>query len=188
MEELSDKELIILYLKKHEERALEILINRYLKPIYNFIFRLTNNQQEVEDLTIETFLKMWKNLKRFNLKKNFRSWLFTIAKNTTFDFFRKKKAYPFSYLSFFDENFEEKIPSEISLEEEINQDYNLKILEEEMKRLPLNYRLVLFLRYNDHLSFSEISEILERPVNTIKSWHFRALKILKKNISQKFDN
>jgi RNA polymerase sigma-70 factor (ECF subfamily) len=188
MEELSDKKLIILYLKKREGKALEILINRYLKPIYNFIFRLTNDQEEAEDLTIETFLKMWKNLRRFNLKKNFRGWLFTVAKNTTFDFFRKKKEYSFKDLSFFDENFEEKIPSEVSLEEEINQNYNLKILEEEIRKLPLHYRVVLFLRYNDHLSLPEISEILEKPLNTIKSWHFRALKILKTNISQKFDN
>ncbi|MGE4554883.1 MAG: RNA polymerase sigma factor [Candidatus Paceibacterota bacterium] len=185
MEELSDKELINFYLKKGEQKALEVLIGRYLKPTYNFILRFTRSPADSEDLTIETFLKMWKNLKKFNPSKDFRVWLFTIAKNTTFDFFKKrKKEYSFSDYYFFDENFEEKIPSDFSLEEKINNDYQYQLLEKEIKKLPLNYQMVLALYYNDHLSFKEISEVFQKPLNTIKSWHHRALKILKK----KFQN
>ncbi len=187
MENLKDEELISLYFQDKEE-ALEILVSRYLKPVYNFIYRLTNGSVETEDLTEETFIKAWKNLRKFNRKKNFKTWLFTIAKNTVIDFFKKKKETPFSFINSFSEDketYEEKIISKsLSLEEIVNQDFNQKILEEALKKLPLNYQMVLFLHYNDHLTFQEISEIFQKPLNTVKSWHFRALRLLKEILPQ----
>ncbi len=55
-----DKKLIEKYLNG-DEKALEFLILKYLKPIYSFIFSYVQNQQDAEDLTQETFLKMWRN-------------------------------------------------------------------------------------------------------------------------------
>ena len=86
----SDEQLINNYLKG-DEKSLEILIHRYLKPIYNFVYRYVNNKQEAEDVTQEVFVKTWRNLKKFKRNKSFKTWIFSIAKNTAIDSFKKKK-------------------------------------------------------------------------------------------------
>jgi RNA polymerase sigma-70 factor (ECF subfamily) len=86
---IHDEKLVEAYLKG-DKRALEILIKRYLKAIYNFAYKYVG-KEEAEDVTQEVFLKMWRNLKKFKKEKNFQSWLWTIARNTCFDFLRKKK-------------------------------------------------------------------------------------------------
>ncbi len=102
-----DRQLIYDYLKKGDEKSLEILIQRYLKPVYGFAYRYVGNVQEAEDIAQEVFVKVWKNLKKpalslskgFDPKKgNFKAWIFTIAKNTAFDFLKKKKSLQFSDL------------------------------------------------------------------------------------------
>ena len=73
----SDQKLIADYLGG-DEKALEILIYRYLKPIYSFVYRYVGNEQEAEDITQEIFVKAWRNLKKFNQNKSFKTWIFTI--------------------------------------------------------------------------------------------------------------
>jgi RNA polymerase sigma-70 factor (ECF subfamily) len=90
-----DKKLIQQYLKG-DEKSLEVLIAKYLKLIYSFVYKNVGDQASAEDITQESFIKVWKNIKKFDQKKNFKPWLFQIAKNTSIDFLRKKKSIPFS--------------------------------------------------------------------------------------------
>jgi len=69
---LSDEQLVINYLKG-DEKSLEVLIKRYLKPIYNFAFQFVGNSPEAEDITQEVFVKMWRNLKKFNRQKKIQN-------------------------------------------------------------------------------------------------------------------
>ncbi|MBI4159946.1 sigma-70 family RNA polymerase sigma factor [Candidatus Wolfebacteria bacterium] len=73
------------------EVSLELLIRRYLKPIYGFTYRYVGAGQDTEDVTQETFVKVWRNLKKFDQNKSFKTWIFSIAKNTAIDFLKKKK-------------------------------------------------------------------------------------------------
>jgi RNA polymerase sigma-70 factor (ECF subfamily) len=174
---LEDKELIEKYLKG-DEKALEILISKYLKPIYNFIFSYVQNQQDAEDLTQETFLKMWRNLKKFKKEKNFENWLFTIAKNTCFDFLRKKR----KNLILNAENLEIVADLAPSLLEKMEKESLLEKLKKEIENLPFKMKEVINLHYNFGLNFREISEILGEPMNTVKSRHKRAISKLKRSI------
>jgi len=174
---LEDQELIEKYLKG-DEKALEILISKYLKPIYNFIFSYVQNQQDAEDLTQETFLKMWRNLKKFKKEKNFENWLFTIAKNTCFDFLRKKR----KNLILNAENLEIVADLAPSLLEKMEKESLLEKLKKEIENLPFKMKEVINLHYNFGLNFREISEILGEPMNTVKSRHKRAISKLKRSI------
>jgi RNA polymerase sigma-70 factor (ECF subfamily) len=126
---------------------------------------------------------MWRNIKKFNPQKKFKTWIFSVAKNTAVDFFKKKKIIPFSELE--DKESEDSIaetlidptplPSELIERANINQ-----ILNSAVDKLPPKYRLVLFLYYNDHFNFREIAEVLGEPIDTIKSRHRRGLIRLKK--------
>jgi len=178
----SDQQLIACYLKG-DENSLEILIKRYLKPIYSFTFRFVGNSQEAEDITQEVFIRVWRNLKKFNRNKNFKTWIFSIAKNTSIDFFKKKKAIPFS--KFENEKEENKLIETLidptPLADELFERVGIeKVLDAAINQLAPKYRMVLFLRYNDHFTFREIAEIFGESSNTIKSRHRRAILILRK--------
>ncbi|MFA6919366.1 MAG: sigma-70 family RNA polymerase sigma factor, partial [Patescibacteria group bacterium] len=95
MSEYLDEQLVQQYLSG-DEKSLEVLIQKYLKPIYNFVYRYVGDMANAEDLTQEVFVKVWKNIKKFDRKKSFKTWIFCIAKNTAFDYLRKKKSIPLS--------------------------------------------------------------------------------------------
>jgi RNA polymerase sigma-70 factor (ECF subfamily) len=181
MGDRSDKQLIADYFMG-DEKSLEVLIRRYLKPIYNFNFRFVGNSQDAEDITQEVFVKVWRNLKKFDKNKKFKSWIFTIAKNTCLDWQKKRRAIPFSVLdSEGGSSFAENIKDPAPLPNELLEKKNITVvLNKALEALSPKYRMVLFLRYNDHFTFREIAEILGESLNTIKSRHRRGIALLKK--------
>ena len=170
-----------------DEEAFAEIVKIYLDQIYNFVFRLAGDRDAAEDITQETFVKAWKNLKRFDQSRNFKTWIFTIAKNTTYDWLKKKKEIPFS--SFTDDEGEswlENVADENILSDEI---LARKDIAEEfdaiLQKIPPHYRAILLLHYKEDFSLHEIAEILGEPYNTIKSRHQRGLGRLKKELAQK---
>jgi RNA polymerase sigma-70 factor (ECF subfamily) len=178
---LEDNQLVERFLEG-DEAALNQLVKKYLKPVYNFLYYFTRNQAELDDLTQIAFIKAWKNLRKFDRKKKFKTWVFAIAKNTAYDFFHKKKTLPFA--NFIDEegnNKLENISDGSILPDEILERKDIaKELEKKLKEIPEHYRIILMLHYKEDFSLSEIAEILDKPYNTIKSGHQRGLTKLKK--------
>ncbi len=188
MQEYTDQQLIENYLKG-DEKSLELLVARYLKPIYGFVLSYVNDKEVAQDITQETFLKVWRNIKKIDKTKNFKSWLYTIAKNTAFDFLKKKKAIPFS-------NFEdaegrnyltEKLVDVEFLPDKMAQvaEYKNNFLQA-IETLSDKYKTVLMLYYYQHLNFREIAEFLHDPINTVKSRHRRGVVLLKTALGESF--
>ncbi len=124
MDNEKDEEIINLY-KQGNQEAFKHLIDRYTSPIYNFISRIAN-QNDAPDIIQEVFIKVWKSLDRFDSSKaSFKTWLFTIAKNTTTDFLRKKHHLLFSDMNKNDseetDSFAENIPDDKLLPHQIGQ-------------------------------------------------------------------
>ncbi|TSA44906.1 sigma-70 family RNA polymerase sigma factor [bacterium] len=179
----SDERIIKLYLGGQKD-LFEILVKRHIDRVYNFAFRYVHDRGWAEDITQETFLKVWKNLRRFDPEKNFKTWLFRIARNTALDFLRKKKSVNFSELEEEDDKIFEPpdsgpMPQEI-FERKETEAKIAKILDE----LSLKYRLVLILYYQNQLNFREISEISGESVDTVKSRHRRAILLVRQKLSQ----
>jgi len=162
----SDEQLVHQYLDG-DEKALEILIGNYLKPIYSFVYRYTGSASDAEDITQDVFVRVWRNLKKFDQQKKFKTWIFSIAKNAAIDWLRKKKT-----VSLSDEEME-KIPDPVPFAPELS-------LATILEKIPPDYRMTLFLRYNDHFTFREIAESLGESLNTVKSRYRRGLIMLKK--------
>ncbi len=184
MKNISDEQLIADYLKG-DEKSLEVLIKRYLRPIYSFVYHFIGGSQDAEDITQEVFVRVWKNLKKFNGQKKFKSWVFEIAKNSSIDFIRKKKTIPFSRFEN-GENYNiiaEKIASPLMSAGELLDNKNLgSELIAVIKELSPKYRAVFSYRYNNGLTFREIAESLGESINTVKSRYRRALAALRKTI------
>lgn len=179
--EKEDKKLIVGYLGG-DDTALAVLIGRYIKPVYNFVYRFAgNNKEEAEDITQETFFKMWRNLKKYRTDENFKTWLFIIARNTAYDHLRKRKNFVFSDFDTEDARFEDTLTDKESLADELFAlAENKELLAQAMSELSPQFREVLILHYDHELTFDEIGKILDEPLNTVKSRHRRAIEALRK--------
>ncbi|MHB1316750.1 MAG: RNA polymerase sigma factor [Minisyncoccota bacterium] len=178
----TDEQLISDYLEG-DAQALTVLVDRYLEDAYNFAFRLTKNKHVAEDVTQESFVKAWKNIRKFISSNSFRSWLFSIIHNTSIDYLRKRKDVSFS--SF--ETIEGYSPliSNLTDTEPLQDELfalaeNTKYVENILNQINPQYREVLNLKYTSNMTFSEISKLLKRPLHTIKSQYRRGTTSLRR--------
>lgn len=179
--ETTDEELVVAYLAGQED-VFPVLMDRYLRSLYGFVFQLVRSDSAAEDIVQETFIKTWKNLSRFDVKKSFKTWVFAIAKNTAYDYLKKKKTLPFStFLNEAGESVLENI-SDGSIHPEIilDQEATAHDLDKKLQMLTPAYRTLLDLHYKRGFSLHEISDILQVPYNTVKSRHKRALESLRR--------
>lgn len=163
--------------------SFSVLVERYVSPIYKFSYRYVRNGPDAEDIAQETFLRVWKNLKKFDQSKHFKTWLFAIAKNASLDLLKKKKATPFSALGEENEAIEAILAPHVAFEDMSDVAFDRGILKKNfdtaLTKLPPHYRDVMMLRYADNLKFREIAERLGEPVDTVKSRHRRGLTLLR---------
>ena len=176
-----DEEIVTLY-KKGNQEIFKTLIDRYTSPLFSFSARLTG-KENAADIVQEVFIKVWKKLNNFDEKKSsFKTWIFTITKNTCVDFLRKNKSINFTELDKEDDApFSEQIPDENILPDEIVQKLQDEtLLNESLGKLNQELQMILTLHYQEDMTFNEIGLILNKPLNTIKSYHRRALLKLRK--------
>lgn len=182
MENFSDEQLANLA-AKGDNNALKILVARHLGAIYRLAFRYAQNSDDAEDITQETFVKVWRHLKKFDQTKKFKSWLYQIAKNTGLDWLKKKRTISFSEW--------EKISNQnLGIENFIDEAAQPDILADKellanklstaAEQLPHKYAEVVAMRHRQELNFREMAQSLREPLNTVKSRYRRALVLLKK--------
>ena len=187
MANISDEMLVKNYLE-NDQKALEVLVYRYLRPLYNFVLQLVGDGQVAQDLVQEVFVKVWKHAKSFDQKKKFSTWIYAIAKNATIDYLKKKKALPFS--AFENENgfnILENIEDQTILHSNalLQKMDNAKEVEEYLNSLSPQLKTILLLHHQQGFSLIEIAEIMKTPANTIKSKYHRALIFLRSLSSAK---
>lgn len=177
---MDDLELIKNYLQG-EEKSFEVLLKRHLNGVYSFIYKFVNNSSEAEDLTQDVFLKAWRNLSKFDIQKaGFKTWLYAIAKNSAFDWLKKKKDISFS--DFLREDEDGQSFFEFNLNVQTSAEIEKKIfLSELLSSLDDDEKQIILMKHQENLSFSEIALFLKKSVNTIKSRYQRALAKLRKN-------
>lgn len=186
MKNYTDEQLIKLAIKE-DKTALEMLVARYIKIVYCFVYKYARNREDAEDITQEIFIKVWKNLNKFDNDKKFRPWLYEIAKNTSLDFLKKKKAIPFShldseedyYLGRFDTIGGNTVKSPAVMAE---QSFLVNKLSSVIKILSPKYAEIISLYHEQELNFREIAEMKGKSINTIKSRYRRALSLVKRII------
>lgn len=177
MKNLTDEQLVKNYLKG-DEKALEDIVRQYLPLIYNFSRRYSGDPDNASDISQEVFVKVWKNLKKFDASKNFKAWLFSIAKNTALDWFKKKR--DLSLSDFADSIIDAK---QLPITDEIYKKSLLNNVQLAIEKLPQKYGSIINLYHTKGLNFREIADFLKEPINTVKSRYRRGLISLKKKLS-----
>lgn len=159
------------------------LLDLYQRPVFSIVVRMVRDPALAEDLTQETFIKAFRALATFDHRRKFSSWLFTIAHNTTIDHVRRKQLTTVS-LEPGDEDQEGgslaflAVASDPSPEEEMAHRELAIDLELALSKMRPEYAEVLILRFQQSLSYEEISEITGLALGTVKTHLFRARKAL----------
>ncbi len=184
-----DSQLIADYLGGDEE-SFEFLIDRYSGTIYSFIARLSGNAEVADELTQEAFLKAWKSIERFDLTHSFKTWIFSIARNTVIDWMRKKKLMYFSQLDAGKEiSFEDSLVDGEPLQDELLEKKEMVAeLENAVAGIAPHYKEIIFLHLTENLTFEEIAGIVSKPMNTVKSQYRRALALLRTYLTNVHQN
>ena len=182
--EKTDQELIFEY-KEGNKRSLETLIDRHLKSVYNFAFRMTGSAADADDVSQESFLKAWKNINKYNPELSFRTWLLSITRNASIDFLRKRKGINFSELDQLsdgeDKKFEDTIVDSELLPDAVFERKEIEtVAQRALESIPIPMKEVVLLHLAEGLTFEEIAKALKEPMNTVKSRYRRALESIRK--------
>lgn len=179
---MEDSELIRQVLNGNAN-AFKFLVLKHQKLVMHIAGRVVRQQEDLEDICQEVFIKVFKQLKKFRNESRLSTWIATIAYNTSVTHYRKKtrqNTEPADDLSRI--TLSEPSPGISSgrFEEEEVRQYLLMLIEE----LPLHYRTVLTLFHLEEFSYNEIGQITGMPEGTIKSYLSRARKLLKDKIDE----
>ncbi len=172
--------------KKGDQIAFTFLLDFYWNEVYGFMLKRTENETDTDDIVIETFAKAFDKIGTYNPEFAFNTWLIAIAKNVHIDMLRKKKSALFMESSD-DENFKgHAIADETpTVEDELIIEQNLAQLLLFIKELKPAYQEVIQMRYFQEMTYQEMAEQLNEPLNNIKIKLLRAKKLLAEIISGK---
>ncbi len=181
-DQLPDEELM-LRCRDDDLASFEILLNRYKRPLLNYIYRFIGDRQTAEDIFQETFLKIFKNRATYEHKAKFSTFAYTIATNLSINELKKRKLRKHLPLREEMDGSEEEMGIELSDNgegpEEIYQRSQREILvKEALQKLPEKQRTVLILSYYEGMPYEEIAKVMKCSIGTVKSRVHRAKKQL----------
>jgi RNA polymerase sigma-70 factor, ECF subfamily len=166
---------ILLCAQAGDVDAFAYILSFYEKPIYNYCLRIVKNSDTAKDITQETFIKIYTHRTFIDPEKNIKTWIFTIATNTTYDFLRGKKRKNEIPLDANNEtilSFQAYYPAEGLISD----------VERALEQIDTEYKKVLLLFYQQGFRYQEIAEILDMPINTVKTHISRGKDQLKSKL------
>lgn len=157
---------------REDPAAFADLVRRHQDHLFNFLYRMTGNREDAEDLAQETFVRIFRALPRFRSGSPFKPWMYKIAVNLAINHYNAKK--PTSQLA--DEYPSASPFTSPELMAELRE--TQRALRRAMRELPEQYRAILLLRHLNDLSYQDIAQALDVPIGTAKVRLHRARKKL----------
>jgi RNA polymerase sigma-70 factor (ECF subfamily) len=174
----------ILKAKAGNQMAFSNLLDRYWNEVFGFQLARTKNENDAEDITIQTFSKAFDKIDTYDEAYEFKTWLFTISKNIHVDLIRKRKRNVLEHNSPGNQEVIKKILDDApTAEDQLIKEQNLESLLSHIKKLKPHYQEVINLRYFRELTYAAIAEELGEPINNVKVKILRAKKLLAEIIS-----
>ncbi len=173
---MNDAELVQQVLNGNNN-AFRFLVAKHQRLVVHIVGRIVQQQEDVEDICQEVFIKVFRKIKHFRGDSKLSTWIAKVAYNTSISHIRKGNKDIHSY---------DEQPLLIAAEKD--ESLNQKVVEREeakkylmqfIEKLPVQYRTVLTLFHLEEFSYREIEEITGMPEGTIKSYLSRARKLLK---------
>lgn len=167
-----DLEIIKRVLSGEKEAFSEIFLKHY-DFIFKSVMKYISIEDKAKDITQDVFIKAYEKLETFKNDSKLSSWLYSIAYNISINYITREKD------KFVDLNYDDFFVSN-ETQDDIYDKEMIKELSDALEKLPAHYRIIIKLYYFDEKSYEEISEILNIPINTVKTQLFRAKDKIKK--------
>ena len=170
---IDEKELVIALKSQNEsERAFRVLVNLYKERLYWHIRKIVLNHEDTDDILQNTFIKIYKNIHKFEEKSKLYTWMYRIATNESITFLNKKAKKKKITIEEVKDQLIENLESDIYFEG--NQ---IQILfQKAINTLPQKQQLVFNMKYFEDHTYENLSEILETSVGGLKSSYHIAVK------------
>lgn len=172
MSEKDDHELVREVLQGNIS-SFEVLVGRYQTKIYGMILQMTADPDTSKDLAQEIFLKAYLNLKGFQFRFRFFSWLYRIALNETINFMKSRKRF---------QPLDQELSVAVEEEECTATTESQQQLRKALRNLRTDYRLLILLKYWFGLSYEEIAETLGISVTKVRNRMFYARLTLREKL------
>jgi len=177
---LSDEELVEKVRKNNQELYVEV-VRRYQQPLFRYAFTLVHDSDIAQDIVQEALIKAYTNLRSFNTKKKFSSWIYRITHNQAMDHFRsQRKLVSFELLPELVSSLVSKSDVEVTLDETLLREK----IDHVIDQLPVQYRSVVALYYLEGKKYAEIGEVMKVPEGTVATWLRRSKIILAKALQE----
>lgn len=158
----------------HDEKALFSFYKIYKTSLYNFIYKKLGDKQVSEELIQDVFLEFIESLRDFRYQCSVKTFLFTIARNKTIDYMRKKKIKRILFSAL--PSFVVESLASVVMDDELEKKEVQQKIESTLQKLPHEYQIILRLKYMENKSVDHIAEKLVKTFKSTESLLFRARK------------
>ncbi|MFO7666170.1 MAG: RNA polymerase sigma factor [Desulfobacterales bacterium] len=163
---------------KGERRAFATLVDTYKGMIFNLALRMTGSRQDAEDLSQEIFISAYRNIRQFDQRKRFFTWIYTMGLNIIRNHL-KKQGRETTRENAARNSYKEGIYQGAQAELNVMQAQKIRRLEICLQRLPADLREAVVLRFYQDLPFEEIASISDASLSAVKMRVYRGLEQLK---------
>ena len=169
-----DERELILACQRGDEAAFEALVRLHEKKVYALCRRMCRDEDDAMEAAQDTFLAVWRGIGSFRADAAFSTWLYRLATNACLDLLRREKKRDADVSLDDEESVSEPADAAPQPEEAVERAETQRMVREALYALPDNYRQVLILRELEQLSYTEIAEVAQLDVGTVKSRISRA--------------
>lgn len=176
-------------LRSGDAEVIAVLVERYQHRLYRYLLRLVSRPSTAEDLFQQTWLRVMERIRYYDPRRSFEGWLFAVAHNLAIDHLRRKQP----------ESLDEPLPSG-ETQSDLTRSEKPGALEILLSKeragsvmnavsdLPLAFREVITLRFEEEMKLEEIATVLALPMGTVKTRLHRAMKALRATMIKKVEN
>jgi len=176
---IEDDEILTLIADpKQLDRGFKYLMVKYQEPLYWHIRRMVKSHEDTDDVLQNTFIKVYKNIKRFESKSKLFTWLYKIATNESITFLNKRKKKRTESID------EQSSLNNMATSDSVDGDELMLKLNRAISILPTKQKLVFNMRYYDEMTYDQISAVLGTSVGGLKASYHHAVKKIESFIKE----
>ena len=180
-----DDQYYIAKITQGDTNSFEVLVNRYKDLVFTLAFRMLKNREEAEEVSQDTFLKVFKSLAKFKGESKFSSWIYRVTYNTCLDKIKKQKRDPIVVT--IDEFTEHQVSTIDNALDKLIAKERKQVIQDCLQMLPSDVSFLLTLYYFDERSIEEISKIIGISNTNVKVKLFRGRKKLASILKEKLE-
>jgi RNA polymerase sigma-70 factor (ECF subfamily) len=176
--ELSDADLVSQCINGSNS-AFEEIVRRYKKLVYSVVYKMISDKEEVNDISQEVFIRLYKSLERYNPEYKMSTWIVKITSNLCLDTLRKKKQDTVTLDDAIGVSSNTDTPEQAFINNQ-----KTELIRRAINELPEKYKILIVLFHNKGMSYEEMTKVLNEPMSIIKNRLYRARLMLREKLEE----